>query len=413
MRNARLAEPDRAAANPIGDHARKARAEEMPAGMRETEAGRRLTLRQLRDWIEALREEHARLVMRVDRLSAMVDRMASRDGAASDRSDAAGSDRGEGTFGREDAEALDRREPAFGRSDAAAFIRSEVPAFDRSDAPKSGSDAMHRPMPEQQAAATDRASFGFAIWAGVERAYGGAAAMPAIGRDDAFPGAEQQASVPRRSAALFRDRPAPEQGRQELPIESLLIELREAARIADEIAANASADEPRSASAHTAGGPDMAGGRISGGDASPGETAGGQASGGTSVKRSTGGQASGGESPERTADGPASGGTSPDRSTGGQSMDGAPADRSTGGQPSGGRNMDRSTGGPAPGGTSAERSTGGQALGGMIAANDPSQARMRHPSPEAAILIPRSERHRARKKRSLWERLFRRQPAGS
>ena len=259
--------------------ARNVRPEENP----ETAERRRLTLRHLHRLIETLREEHLKLEERVDKLSELVNRMAApddrvrresvRNGAngaggmsgaggmnvlkgAGDMSGAGGMNVLKGAGGMSGAGSLNVVNGAGGASVPIRASRASDRTGDRtgewraSAPPELPPDADAFGMREtarrrgtaQPDAAEDRAAFGFAIWAGIERAIGNAAAMLAAGREAAADDADRPPE-PARPAALFRGGRTPEPDRREVPIESLLLELREAARIADEIAASASADE--------------------------------------------------------------------------------------------------------------------------------------------------------------------------
>jgi hypothetical protein len=377
-----------------GEGARGGRPEDAP----EKAERRRLTLRHLHGLIEALREEHMKLEMRVDRLSELVERMAAPD---------AGMRRDAGFAGGRTGEPRLALLPEWTPDAVGAFAGREDEADDRGAA--------------STAAAEDRAAFGFAIWAGVERAIGNAAAMLAAGREDGGVAAELPAGrgqAQPQSAALFRRQRPPEHERREVPIESLLLELREAARIADEIAANASAAEHRAGPAHPARAPDMPGG-AAGSDAAGVDAPGGA---GAAEPAAAEAVASGG-----AAAGPPAGLTRPAESAataaaGPAQPEGAAAFSAAASGP-GGQPGAAGSGEPAAAQPSAAQSAGSQLAGvpaqgqpalGQPAPGEPPQSRPRQQAADTpSILIPRSERHRARKKRSLWARLFRRQHAGS
>ena len=423
MRNAKAAELDRAATEPMFGDIREARKGRAPADARETEERRRLTLRQLNDWIEALREEHARLEMRVDKLAEMVNRMAATglggpgDAGFGGRS---GGQRYIAVTPLEGVPRVDAESRFDGMPQVDALPRFDgmprVDAAQRIDAPPeraskadegtggTGRDAFGRSVASGESEAVrggwdvpeDRTSFGFAIWAGVERAIGNAAAMLAAGRDDGSRGAERPARSPARTEAPIRDRRAPEHGRQEVPVESLLVELREAARIADEIAANASADEPWEAPAHPARSTDTAGGPASGGVAS---AEGSNGSDGAAIADRANQTGASCPEAERAADQDAH----------------AAAAQSAG--PSSAAHADAQSpaahaAAPPAAAHAAQIAAAPTASARTAVASAPTRTWRPSPDPPL-ILIPRSERHRTRKKRSLWERLFRRQPAGS
>jgi hypothetical protein len=337
-----------------------------PADSADTPAQRRLTLRHLHGLIEALREEHMKLEMRVDRLSELVDRMAAPDGG-------------------------ERREPALVGDRNGEFRLAALPDL------QEGRDAAIDRGAAQPAATEDRAAFGIAIWAGVERAIGNAAVMLASGREtgaDAADRPDDRIQAPVEPAALFRRQRPPEHGQREVPIESLLLELREAARIADEIAAHASADF-RTDPAHPARAPDMSDGEMSGRSPSAGDAADGP---------EPGAAASPIAGAEPGASGLAAGGSG-ERNTGSLRQD---------------NDAVAAAAVPGPHAEPAAAGNGGlavaQAPDAHAAAAQVPLARVpqRQPAPDMpAITIPRSERHRVHKKRSLWARLFRRQHAGS
>ena len=341
------------------------RTEEAP----ETAARQRLTLRHLHGLIEALREEHMKLEMRVDRLSELVDRMAAPDGG-------------------------ERRESALVGDRNGEFRLAALP-----DLPEGRDAAIVRgaAQPAATDATEDRAAFGIAIWAGVERAIGNAAVMLAAGREagaDAADRPDDRIQAPVEPAALFRRQRPPEHGQREVPIESLLLELREAARIADEIAAHASADF-RTDPAHPARAPDMSDGEMSGRSPSAGDAADGP---------EPGASASPIAGAEPGASGLAAGGSG-ERNTGSLRQD---------------NDAVAAAAVPGPHAEPAAAGNGGlavaQAPDAHAAAAQVPLARVpqRQPAPDMpAITIPRSERHRVHKKRSLWARLFRRQHAGS
>ena len=479
MQYAKAAESDRAAMNAICADDRGARTGRPAESASGTEAPRKLTMRHLHELIEALREEHVKLEMRVDKLSEMVDRVAKpeagvgrdaeygrgnreakQDGgwngeprhadgragwviampeqalnpetAASGREDETGRRSGS-TFGRvgpsicRGEAAPDGREApfgyrgvSFGRDDVSAGERHVPFSLDdlslgRRDDPFGARDASpgergvpfaagaaaDRGMAERSAAAEDRASFGIAIWAGVERAIGNAAAMLAAGREDGVRTADLPADrerAPVRPAALFRGRRSPEQERREMPIESLLLELREAARIADEIAANASADELQTGAVRPARAPDMARVWDSGGGQAPKPSA--AAADGRAG--ADGGAAVGSDMP---GDAGAAGHADP--------ADGVDMTGSRGAAEAAAA-APRPEAEPAAGSRDAHAAaqSGAAQSKEAPAANAASQSRTwRMPSDSPPILVPRSERHRALKKRSLWTRLFRRKPA--
>jgi len=321
-------------------------------GMKETPGGRpadtaeetaarpRLTLRHLHSLIEALREEHLNLEKRVDRLSDLVERMAAPD-------------------------AGDRRESALVGNRIGESRLAALPEWPAGREEAGGRAAAH------PAAAEDRAAFGFAIWAGVERAIGNAAVMLAAGREaepeDADRPAER-AEAKAEAAALFRRQRPPEHEQRDVPIESLLLELREAARIADEIAANAAA-EYRADPAHPPRAPDMSGGEAPGRPAAQGVPAAAAPEPGTPGTAAAGPQAreAGAAAPQPAAVETPESGAEPAAAA-------VPPD--------------------AP------------------AAGAPAQTERRQPASDMpSITIPRSERHRVRKKPSLWARLFGRQHA--
>jgi len=322
-----------------------------PADTAEEKAARpRLTLRHLHSLIEALREEHLKLEMRVDRLSSLVDRLAEPDAGA-------------------------RRESALigDRITESRLAMPELPTG-REEAGGRGAG--------QSAAAEDRAAFGFAIWAGVERAIGNAAVMLAAGRDtesgvaDSDPQTERADAKP-APAALFRRQRPPAHEQHEVPIEHLLHELREAARIADEIAANASADY-RANPAHPPRAPDLSGGGASGGDAEAGPASSAPEPG------ASGTADAGPQARDASADTP--------RLAGAEAAAAAP-DPSAESAASGHRGPVTAQPPDAPAGA-------------------PPQTSQRQPAADMpSITIPRSERHRVRKKPSLWTRLFGRQHA--
>ena len=229
--------------------ARNVRPEENP----ETAERRRLTLRHLHRLIETLREEHLKLEERVDKLSELVNRMAAPDDRVRRESvrngaNGAGGMSGAGGMnvvnGAGGASVPIRASRASDRTgDRTGEWRASAPPELPPDADAFGMrETARRRGTAQPDAAEDPAAFGFAIWAGIERAIGNAAAMLAAGREAAADDADRPPE-PARPAALFRGGRTPEPDRREVPIESLLLELREAARIADEIAASASADE--------------------------------------------------------------------------------------------------------------------------------------------------------------------------
>lgn len=381
-----MKEADAVRSDDRGEEARNGRPEDAP----EKAERRRLTLRHLHGLIEALREEHLKLEMRVDKLSELVERMADApdDGARRDAGFAGGRSGGPRL-------AL---LPEWTPDDGPAFAGRKEEANDRGAA--------------RAAAAEDRAAFGFAIWAGVERAIGNAAAMLAAECEDGGAAGELAAGCGQaqpQPAALFRRQRPPEHERREVPIESLLLELREAARIADEIAANASA------AGHRAGppAPDMPG------SASGSDAAGAPAPGGAGAAEPA--AAKPGDSGGAAA-GPAAGLTRPAEAAaaaaaGPAHTEGAAATSAAASGP-GAQPGAAGSGEPAAAQLSDARSAGGQPAGESApsrpAPDEPSQTRPRQQAADMpSILIPRSERHRARKKRSLWARLFRRQPAGS
>ena len=439
-------------------------------GSPEPAERRRLTLRHLHELIENLREEHMKLEMRVDRLAELV-----------------------GRFTSPVADGRRENGPSGEPSDAVRFAAPPEPA------PGAGADG-GRPRglegdhdPAQPVSAEDRAAFGFAIWAGVERAIGNAAAMLAAGKDAGSGAPDQPADRAKAAlepAGFFRQPRLAESGQPEVPIESLLLELREAARIADEIAAYAQDAEYRTSRAHPARAPDRFGGRsgaaagravtedaaldgIPNGLAEAFGIANDGAGHGARAISSTDGADCGADGPRTGEEAVGSGADegdvpvpnavsagvngaeAPGADTGDGGADGGDipdTDAAAGGIPGGNGNGEdgASSARPLAGAAApaALGSTAGLAAGvSAPLAAQPSDAQTENarmtsaghranpphardadssasggPAPitslypasdMSVILIPRSERHRARKKRSLWARLFRRRHAGT
>jgi hypothetical protein len=450
----------------------------LPEDAPETAGRRRLTLRHLHGLIEALREEHRNLEMRVDRLSELVDRMAGPDagmrresgrtgmavgvsapGGAAGATGTGGMSRADGGSGAGDMRdagdgigagdmpdagdgigAGDMRNAGdgidaggmrnaggvSGWSDGRGWSRPAVeraghsrPAAPPVWSPDAGEafgglrDAAGDRGPALPAVPEDRTAFGFAIWAGVERAIGNAAAMLAAGRDTVAAGDGDPAAASAKPAMLFRRERPPEPDRPEVPIESLLLELREAARIADEIAANATAAEHRASPARPARAPEMSGGdahgeasRDGGGpgsalgeerhdeDAPDGDRAGAIRS--DDVPDGTHGTR-GGERNAFGAAGPDLGGHDP------AAVEAAEDGAQAAGTPSAASGAEPA---PSGGGSAAARSPDADARQADDRLSDDRPAAA-PPANMPTVFIPRSERHRARKHRSLWTRLFR------